>query len=92
MNQSINVDLKNLRRHILLEVPCSFINGMPHYFYTSNRRDATLKKSYFKYLRFKLADWISGGKLSEIAKWYNELLRLLAILTMNLVGKDINEN
>jgi len=66
-------------------MPYKRVNGMPLFFYKGDEINTGLKKSYFKYLRFKLADWISGGMLSDTTEWYNQLLELLAVLTRRVL-------
>ena len=91
MNNPTNSDFTKLRKHIILDVPNYGIKEFPGYFYLGHKKNSSMKKSYFKWIKIKIGDWISGGLISETRKWHSELLNHLAILTQDIMFNDIKK-
>jgi len=44
------------------------VKEVPHYYY---------KKSHYRYLKKRIANWLMEGWLDENSVWYNKLLKIL---------------
>ena len=60
------MDIDRLKKHIIEEVPrYSYLNSLD-------------KKSQYRYLKFKFANWVMEDKLMGTVRWYQKLLEILA--------------
>jgi len=57
--------IETLREHVVEKVP------------TYSYLGESGKKSYFRYWKFRLANWIMEDKLMGTVRWYNKLLEIM---------------